>query len=346
MKRIIAFLLVLSIALIPAGAFAAGKASVSVSCTGAAPGGTAEVVFSVTENPGIASCIFDITWDTSEFLYKRESSQAGPVFSGQFFSAKGVQPGRMTVTWYCPNNYSENGEMFRFALDVMEAAKPGVHTLNILVREFKDEHGNDVPLDISSAEVQVFGYGQAGAGDDPLSGQSGLSFTDINSAAYYYDAVRWAVGSKVTSGVTTTKFDPEGTCTRAQVVTFQWRAAGRPEPKTTSNPFKDVSPNAYYYKAVLWAVENGITKGTTATTFSPDATINRAQAITFMWRAAGSKTVDGQGFVDVPAGAYYEKAVNWGYANGVLTSSDGHFYPVAPCTRAQTVTFLYKCYGN
>ena len=147
----------------------------------------------------------------------------------------------------------------------------------------------------------------------------------------------------ITNGTTATTFSPNKACTRAQMVTFLWRAAGEPEPETTVNPFTDVAAGAYYYDAVLWAVEQGITNGTTATTFSPNATVTRAQTVTFLWRSAGSPAVSGSGFADVASDAYYAGAVAWavseGITNGTTTTT---FSPGSSCTRAQIVTFLYR----
>ena len=171
-----------------------------------------------------------------------------------------------------------------------------------------------------------------------------LAFTDVSADAYYADAVRWAVAEGITSGTTATTFAPNSGCTRGQVVTFLWRAAGEPEPSTAVNPFTDVSADAYNYKAILWAYENGITGGTTATTFAPNATCTRAQIVTFLYRADGAQAVDsGNAFTDVPADAYYADAVNWAVAEGITGGTTATtFAPDATCTRAQVVTFLYR----
>lgn len=177
---------------------------------------------------------------------------------------------------------------------------------------------------------------------DPTSG--GNPFTDVAEGTYYTDAVLWAVQNGITSGTSATTFSPNAGCTRAQVVTFLWRAAGSPEPTSTNNPFTDVT-GGYYYKAVLWAVENNITSGTSATTFSPNSTCTRAQIVTFLWRFEGSpapKTMNNP-FTDVKAGAYYEKAVLWASETGVTAGTSATtFSPDATCTRAQVVTFLYR----
>ena len=174
---------------------------------------------------------------------------------------------------------------------------------------------------------------------------AGVTFVDVPAGSYYKDAVDWAVKKGVTQGVDATHFNPNGSCTRAQAVTFLWRAAGSPAPKSTEMPFKDVSANSYYRDAVLWAVENGITKGTSDTTFSPNQTCTRAQIVTFLWRSEKSPAASGSNpFADVAANAYYADAVLWAVENGVTKgTSDTAFSPDATCTRAQIVTFLWRC---
>ena len=169
-------------------------------------------------------------------------------------------------------------------------------------------------------------------------------FTDVPSGAYYEDAVVWAVKKGITSGTSATTFNPDGSCTRAQAVTFLWRAAGSPEPKSATMPFTDVPAGSYFEKAVLWAVENGITKGTSDTTFSPDASCTRAQIVTFLWRAGGSPAVSGNSaFSDVASDAYYAAAVAWAEKNGVTGGiGGGLFGSDNTCTRAQIVTFLHR----
>ena len=170
-----------------------------------------------------------------------------------------------------------------------------------------------------------------------------LSFTDVSAKAYYFDAVAWAVKNKITSGQSDTLFAPDASCTRAQMVTFLWRANGSPEPTVTELPFTDVAADAYYAKAVLWAVENGITTGTSDTTFDPDGVVTRAEAVTFLWRSAGNPAAEGKLFADVESTKYYAEAVRWAVANGVTKGvSDTSFAPGSACTRAQIVTFLYR----
>jgi len=169
-------------------------------------------------------------------------------------------------------------------------------------------------------------------------------FSDVSKDAYYYDAAAWAVQNGVTTGKTETTFDPGAVCNRAQAITFLWRAKGCPEPKTTVNPFADVSEDAYYYKAILWAVENGITGGVTAEAFQPYGTVTRAQAMTFLWRMAGEKQVSAENsFADVAADTYYHDAVLWAAKNGITSGKSATaFGPADSCVRSHMVTFLYN----
>ena len=169
-------------------------------------------------------------------------------------------------------------------------------------------------------------------------------FLDVPAGAYYEDAVVWAVGKGITSGTNATTFDPNGTCTRAQAVTFLWRAAGSPTPKTKLMPFPDVPVGSYYWNAVLWAIEQGITEGTSYLTFSPNDSCTRAQIVTFLWRAKGNPAVSGNApFTDVAPDAYYAAAVTWAEKNGITGGiGNGLFGSNNTCTRAQIVTFLYR----
>ena len=169
-------------------------------------------------------------------------------------------------------------------------------------------------------------------------------FTDVPEGSYYEDAVIWAVDKGITGGTSATTFSPNGICTRAQAVTFLWRAAGSPEPKTNTMPFTDVKADSYYHDAVLWAVEQGITAGTSATTFAPDLNCSRAQIVTFLYRAAGSPAVSGSpAFSDVASDAYYAKAVKWAQANGITSGIGGGLFGSNDnCTRAQIVTFIWR----
>ena len=169
-------------------------------------------------------------------------------------------------------------------------------------------------------------------------------FYDVPNGAYFCEAVKWAVDKGITNGLSDTMFGPYESCTRAQIVTFLWRAAGSPEPKAASS-FTDVPANAYYAKAVAWAVENGITNGMTATMFAPDATCTRGQSVTFLYRALKGTASGSANFTDVKSDAFYADAINWAVANNVTNgTSNTTFSPNADCTRAEIVTFLYRAY--
>ena len=172
-----------------------------------------------------------------------------------------------------------------------------------------------------------------------------VKFSDVADDAYYAEPVSWAVTKGVTQGIGSGKFGPDNGCTRGQVVTFLWRAAGEPKPKSDKNPFDDVKEGDYFYTAVLWAVENGITSGVSKTSFAPNSTCTRGQIVTFLWRANGEKAPKSANnpFEDVASGDYFYSAVLWAVENGVTSGvSKTSFAPGSTCTRAQVVTFLYR----
>ena len=169
------------------------------------------------------------------------------------------------------------------------------------------------------------------------------AFTDVPREAYYWDPVQWAVDHGVTKGVSETNFAPADTCTRGQVATFLWRAKGCPEPATTVNPFTDVDPSSAFYKAILWAAENGVTAGTSDTTFSPGNPCTRAHVVTFLWRAQGKPAAAGDSpLADAFPQGYYTDAVRWADAAGLLDGTGEAFAPSALCPRADIVTYLYR----
>ena len=174
--------------------------------------------------------------------------------------------------------------------------------------------------------------------------QTGV-FVDVATGSYYEDAVDWAVENGITQGTDDTHFAPDGICTRAQAVAFLWRAAGSPKPETRTMPFADVPAGSYYYDAVLWAVENGIAKGTSDTTFSPNMTCSRAQIVTFLWRSEKSPAAGtANPFADVKSTAYYADAVLWAVKEDITKGTTSTaFSPNTDCTRAQIVTFLWRC---
>ena len=170
-----------------------------------------------------------------------------------------------------------------------------------------------------------------------------VKFDDVDVNAYYAPAVKWAVENKITAGKTDKLFAPDDTCTRGEMITFLWNAAGKPAAKNTTNPFTDVNAGAFYYDAVLWAVSNGITSGTSDTTFSPDDTVNRAQVVAFLYNYANKPAAANSTFSDVAADAYYAPAVGWAAAQKITSGTGNNtFSPENDCTRAQIVTFLYN----
>ena len=218
-------------------------------------------------------------------------------------------------------------------LDDEEAIKDAREAYNALTDEQKalvNNYGTLVAAEETLANLK----------DDALV----TGFKDVEAGSYYEDAVKWAVAHNITQGTSATTFSPDRECTRGEIVTFLWRAAGSPEPTETACPFKDVKADAYYGKAVLWAVEQGITTGTSATAFSPDMSCGRDQIVTFLWRANGKPQVSvANPFVDVASNAYYYNAVLWAVDKGITSGVDKtHFAPARICTRAEIVTFLYR----
>ena len=169
-------------------------------------------------------------------------------------------------------------------------------------------------------------------------------FYDVPADQYYAEPVVWALENGITNGTGDFQFSPEAPCTRGQVVTFLWRASGSPEPKSANNPFVDVKAGDYFYTAVLWAVEQGVTNGTSSTTFSPESPCTRAHVVTFLWRSHNKPAADtANPFKDVPAGEYYTDAVLWAVKNEITNGMDAtHFGPDKTCIRGQIVTFLYR----
>ncbi len=220
----------------------------------------------------------------------------------------------------------------------------GEGELEYVSSELIDEDGN-VVFTFSHASDYVIVIGEERDAEEEIENP----FKDVQEGQYYYKPVLWAVENSITAGLSATEFGPNETCTRAQIVTFLWRAAGRPEVTTAINPFTDVPSDAYYTKAVLWAVEKGITAGLSATEFGPGETCTRAQIVAFLWRAFGKQepTTTTNPFTDVPANAYYAKAVLWAVENNITAGlSSTKFGPEAACTRGQVVSFLYRAYAK
>ena len=228
---------------------------------------------------------------------------------------------------------------------VMITVKPdeGYRLASLTVR---DGNGNSIAVTKKADDTYTFVMPHSKVSVEPVFApiKAQPEFKDIANNSYYYDAVQWAVEKGITEGTSIETFSPHASCTRAQTVTFLWRAAGAPEPKNSVNPFSDLDPSAYYYKAVLWAVENGITQGTSADTFSPNMTVTRGQTVTFLHRAAGAPSHGGNAaFLDISDNDYYFDAVAWAAQNGITSGvGNGKFSPGADCTRGQIVTLLYR----
>ena len=234
----------------------------------------------------------------------------------------------------------------RAGTEVTSATDAGVYEIYITCEKGSKYDAQATPLKIGSVRIKSLpSNGSTASVGKPAIRDTGIvEFADVRPGSYYYDAVRWAVENDITSGTSDDLFSPDAACTRAQVITFLWRATGSPQPVSRTNPFTDVPSNAYYRDAVLWAVEQGITNGVSATRFDPDATVTRGQMAALLYRTAGTPAVSGgSSFVDVGANAYYSKAVAWAYQNDIASGTGANrFSPNAVCTRAQIVTFLYR----
>ena len=256
---------------------------------------------------------------------------------------------------YSVTNGSGSSTNGSWSTDKTSAKKGDTVTITVRPNEgyqgtpvVKDANGNNVSVSSLGSNKYSFvmpdGRVTISTEFSPVSVAPANPFTDVRQGDYFYDAVLWAVENGITNGTSATQFSPNQTCTRAQTVTFLWRAAGSPKANSTNNPFTDVTPGAYYYDAVLWAVENGITNGTSATTFSPDNTVTRGQVVTFQYRAAKAQAATGNNpFVDVRTGEYYADAVQWAVNNGITNGTSATtFGPNEGCTRGQIVTFLFR----
>lgn len=283
-----------------------------------------------------------------------QADRNGIHYFGFFTGSNAYKPGRYKVARL---TYTYTGSAAR----TVTLASSKIVTVNENEKTTEgDTSSQPFTVTITRAGTTTDG-GTGGAGGGGIGGGGGGTvtpapggatqnpFVDVKQGDYYYDAVQWAVGKKITSGTSATTFTPDGICTRAQTVTFLWRSQGSPKAAGAENPFTDVSKDAYYYDAVLWAVEQGITNGTSATTFSPDATVTRGQTAAFLWRVAKQPQVDqtANPFADVTQDAYYYNAVLWAVAKEITNgTSSTTFSPDQGCTRAQIVTFLWRTNSN
>ncbi len=348
MKKISVFVLavVMLFSLMP---FAhAASAGVSVSQAEVEQGEKAALSVDINGNTGLAAWMFEVTWDEELMSLDKDSVKMGEGFEAGSMVVNDIQPGKLVVTWYCVKNVSSDGQLFSFSLVGDNA---GSCPVNISCSDINtiDVKGNPVKVSTVGAKVDIsVSEGETPPAsvtpDAPKPDDSAKpQFTDVKAGQYFYDAVMWAANGNITAGTGPSRFSPDDTCTRAQTVTFLWRAAGSPEPDSYANQFEDVKSGSYYEKAVLWAVEQGITTGLSKTKFGPDETVSRAQVVTFLWRMAGSVKTAGSSFDDVKDGKYYRDAVAWAVGEGITNgTSKNAFSPDAGCTRAQIVTFLYR----
>ena len=286
--------------------------------------------------------------------------------SWKVVSFEGVQP--RFVRLVAVNAVSDNSYVFASAAEIRLTGEkagqaPHVHTPGEAVREnvvaatcteagsydsvvYCSDCGEEISR--TTVTVEALGHdfvdGECTRCDETQDVPTQNPFEDVSEDEFYYEAILWAVGEGITNGVTTTHFAPDDLTTRGQIVTFLWRAAGEPEPESNENPFADVDESEFYYKAILWAVENGITNGVTKTTFAPNSNCTRAQAVTFLHRYLGQPESDmANPFTDVDSGEFYANAICWAVENGVTTGvTTTTFEPDSTCTRAQIVTFLFR----
>ncbi len=301
----------------------------------------------------------DGTWTFSGWTATAEGTVVK--FSGKWtFTETPVRPGRPSSGGSSDRNQNHSvsapSHINGGAVSVTPAAAPKGTTVTITAKPdngykldkliVTDQSGNRLSLNDQGNGKYTFTMPSGKVNVDAAFSKiaTTISFRDVKQSDYYYDAVKWAVEKGITEGTSAETFSPRASCTRAQTVTFLWRAAGSPEPTGTVNPFSDLSPNAYYYKAVLWAIENGITQGTSTDTFSPDATVTRGQTVTFLHRAAGAPSHGGNAaFLDISDNDYYSDAVAWAEQSGITSGTgNGKFSPNADCTRGQIVTLLYR----
>ena len=300
-------------------------------------------------------------------LDKNSHAFTGSIKAGSYttVTATGTEPVEYTFTYSRPYSGSSSAPTYSVTVDKTENGSVTVSpksaskgdTVTVTVKPdsgyvletltVTDKNGNELTLKDKGDGKYTFTMpaGKVEVKATFMEDNSVLNFFyDVPNGAYFYEAVKWAVKNGITTGVGNDLFAPEQPCTRAQIVTFLWRAAGSPEPKTASS-FTDVPANAYYAKAVAWAVENGITNGMTETTFAPDATCTRGQSVTFLYRALKGTASGSTNFTDVVSDAFYADAISWAVANNVTNgTSNTTFSPNADCTRAEIVTFLYRAY--
>ena len=323
-------------------------------------GATADQTLSVAEN---GTVILPTPTRSGSYAFRYWTDGTNTYNAGDAYTVTGNAT--LTAVWRYTGSSSSSSSSSSYSVSVPSAANGSVSvtpssaskgtTVTITVKPndgyeldkltVTDKDGNRLSLSDKGNGKYTFTMPSGKVSvDAAFSKIETVSFRDVEQSDYYYDAVQWAVEKGITEGTSANTFSPNASCTRAQMVTFLWRVAGSPAPKSMTNPFRDVRSTDYYYDAVLWAVENGITSGTGADTFAPNATVTRGQTVTFLYRAAGSPAVGGNaGFSDVNANDYYNSAVAWAAENNITGGTgNGKFSPKADCTRGQIVTLLYR----
>ena len=302
----------------------------------------------------LAASVYDgvtttYTYDGAGLLTKEVSQYDGhEAVTEYIYGVNGVLAGEMVTldggaAWQYDYANDKSGKRTECDEYYYEAGRWVLNTRQVYTY---DSHGNNIQIAAYDADNVLFEtheYNYKKLGSQLVRSP----FQDVQDEGdWYYTPVLWAVENEITTGITATEFAPGSDCTRAQAVTFLWRAAGQPKPKTAANPFIDVEKGNYYYDAVLWAYENGITNGLDKTRFGPDATCTRAQIVTFLWRYEGKRAASGSTFSDVPENAYYYDAVLWATANGITNGvGGGRFAPESTCSRGHIVTFLSRNYA-
>ena len=333
-------------------AMAASQPQLSTEAVLSEDGSRITVTVSISGGKSLCGGSFDIAFDAASL--KCKSLTAGAALSGSTFMGNAeYSEGVARCGWMGVSGLRSDGVAAVATFDVLPTAAGKNLSFELTEVTAFDMSGGSVDISSSGASLKIPGSAapiipDTGDKDEPDDDDQDaflMEFTDVAKDAYYYDAVKWAVSRGITTGTSETTFSPRMVCTRGQAVTFLWRAAGCPVPGTTSCPFSDVSPSAYYYTAVLWAVEKGITNGTSEGIFSPNMVVSRSQTVTFLYRAAGSPDVSqgASGFTDVRPGTWYADAVAWALAKGITTGTSATtFSPNSLCTRGQMVSFLYR----
>lgn len=304
---------------------AASAPKLTLSNETANPGEDVSVAVDLSENPGLMVMMLHVSYDHTRLIL---TGATGVGLSGWDLSGD-------TLLWLGNADSSYNGTILTLNFRVPDTAEEGAAAVTITCnRGDMGNHDEQTFLPVVTAGSVTVQSGGAGTPLEPVPievGGAEIPFTDVYENSYYYAAVVWAYQNGVTNGRGSDTFDPEGTCTRAEAVTFLWRAVGCPEPAGTNNPFTDVKEGSYYYKPVLWAYENGITCGTSATRFSPRETCTTAQIVTFAYRALGVGT-DG----------WYREAGDWANGLGLMSGTGLLVDPDETCPRSAVVSVLYR----